>query len=122
MPADKKTSPYFSILMVQSVIFFSCSIYAYPQNLQNIDSVNTAQNKVNYQKSSANFYKTDSIFSFRSQKGYIPSLFSNFERQITAPFKFTGRDWIITGVKGERYPCKPDIFEATYEPVFEEKK
>jgi hypothetical protein len=25
------------------------------------------------------------------------------------------RDWIITGVKGERYPCKPDIFEATYE-------
>ena len=26
-------------------------------------------------------------------------------------------DWIITGVKGERYPCKPDIFEQTYEPV-----
>ena len=26
-------------------------------------------------------------------------------------------DWIITGVKGERYPCKPDIFEATYEYV-----
>lgn len=23
-------------------------------------------------------------------------------------------DWIITGVKGERYPCKPDIFQATY--------
>lgn len=28
-------------------------------------------------------------------------------------------DWIITGVKGERYPCKPDIFEATYEEVSE---
>jgi len=26
-------------------------------------------------------------------------------------------DWIITGVKGEQYPCKPDIFSATYEPV-----
>lgn len=26
-------------------------------------------------------------------------------------------DWIITGVQGERYPCKPDIFDATYEPV-----
>lgn len=26
-------------------------------------------------------------------------------------------DWIITGVKGEQYPCKPDIFEQTYEPV-----
>ena len=24
-------------------------------------------------------------------------------------------DWIITGVQGEHYPCKPDIFEATYE-------
>ncbi len=26
-------------------------------------------------------------------------------------------DWIIKGVKGEFYPCKPDIFEATYEPA-----
>ena len=26
-------------------------------------------------------------------------------------------DWIITGVKGEFYPCKNDIFEATYEPI-----
>jgi hypothetical protein len=26
-------------------------------------------------------------------------------------------DFIITGVKGEVYPCKPDIFEATYEAV-----
>lgn len=28
-------------------------------------------------------------------------------------------DWIIRGIKGEFYPCKPDIFEATYEPVDE---
>ena len=28
-------------------------------------------------------------------------------------------DWIITGVKGEKYPCKPDIFTATYEAVTE---
>jgi hypothetical protein len=28
-------------------------------------------------------------------------------------------DWIIKGVKGEFYPCKPDIFAATYEPVEE---
>lgn len=26
-------------------------------------------------------------------------------------------DWVIKGVKGEFYPCKPDIFEATYEKV-----
>lgn len=27
----------------------------------------------------------------------------------------TAGDWIIKGVQGEFYPCKPDIFEATYE-------
>ncbi len=26
-------------------------------------------------------------------------------------------DYVIKGVKGEFYPCKPDIFEATYEEV-----
>ena len=26
-------------------------------------------------------------------------------------------DWVIRGIKGEFYPCKPDIFEATYEPA-----
>lgn len=26
-------------------------------------------------------------------------------------------DYVITGVQGENYPCKPDIFVATYEPV-----
>lgn len=26
-------------------------------------------------------------------------------------------DWIIQGVQGELYPCKPDIFAATYEPA-----
>jgi hypothetical protein len=24
-------------------------------------------------------------------------------------------DYVITGIKGEKYPCKPDIFDATYE-------
>jgi hypothetical protein len=28
-------------------------------------------------------------------------------------------DWIIKGVKSELYPCKPDIFDATYEAVAE---
>ena len=26
-------------------------------------------------------------------------------------------DWLITGVRGEQYPCKDDIFRETYEPV-----
>ena len=29
----------------------------------------------------------------------------------------TPGDYIITGIQGERYPCKPDIFEQTYEKV-----
>lgn len=29
-------------------------------------------------------------------------------------------DWIIKGVKGEIYPCKPDVFERTYDIVKEE--
>jgi hypothetical protein len=31
--------------------------------------------------------------------------------------RVTPGDWIISGVKGEHYPCKPDIFEMTYEPT-----
>lgn len=30
-------------------------------------------------------------------------------------------DYIITGVNGEQYPCKPDIFNRTYEPIEELK-
>ena len=30
-------------------------------------------------------------------------------------------DWIITGVHGEKYPCKPDIFATTYIPVRDDK-
>ena len=42
-------------------------------------------------------------------KLYIPTL--------EGRMKATSGDWIIKGVQGEVYPCKPDIFEATYERV-----
>lgn len=32
-------------------------------------------------------------------------------------YTLTPKDWLICGIKGEWYPCKPDIFEATYEWV-----
>ena len=32
-------------------------------------------------------------------------------------YRVIAGDWIITGIKGEKYPCKADIFEATYDPV-----
>ncbi len=41
--------------------------------------------------------------------GVIPTLEG---RMVVSP-----GDWVITGVQGEHYPCKPDIFEATYEPA-----
>lgn len=44
-----------------------------------------------------------------SDKLTIPTL----EGEMTAD----AGDWIIKGVKGEFYPCKPDIFSATYEQV-----
>ena len=28
-------------------------------------------------------------------------------------------DWLITGVNGEQYPCKPDVFAKTYEEIEE---
>lgn len=36
---------------------------------------------------------------------------------LEGPLRATPGDWIIKGVKGEFYPCKPDIFAETYEPV-----
>ncbi len=33
------------------------------------------------------------------------------------PVEVSPGDWIITGVNGEHYPCKPDVFEKTYEKV-----
>ena len=50
---------------------------------------------------------------FMRDHGWIDTLEGgNDGAQVVCP-----GDWIITGVQGEHYPCKPDIFEATYEAV-----
>lgn len=36
---------------------------------------------------------------------------------LEGPLKVSPGDWIIKGVKGEKYPCRDDIFRETYEPV-----
>lgn len=36
---------------------------------------------------------------------------------LEGPLRAAPGDYIIKGIQGEFYPCKPDIFEATYEPV-----
>lgn len=52
---------------------------------------------------------------FFATHGLIGTLEDLGEGQLVCP-----GDWIITGVKGEMYPCKPDIFAATYEPAAKE--
>lgn len=37
-------------------------------------------------------------------------------RTLEGSMNVSPNDWLIQGVKGEVYPCKPDIFAATYEP------
>ena len=44
----------------------------------------------------------DSVFKIKTREGTM----------VASP-----GDWIIKGVAGEFYPCKPDIFAATYEPM-----
>lgn len=40
-----------------------------------------------------------------------------FIKTLEGIMRISEGDYVITGVKGEKYPCKPDIFEATYELV-----
>jgi hypothetical protein len=47
--------------------------------------------------------------TYTNDGGYILTLEGRME--------FSKDDWIIKGIKGEFYPCKPDIFAATYEIV-----
>jgi len=36
---------------------------------------------------------------------------------LEGPLRAVPGDWIITGIRGEQYPCKPDVFAKTYEPI-----
>jgi hypothetical protein len=49
--------------------------------------------------------------------GLSPEPAMAFIKTLEGTMRVSDGDWVITGVKGERYPCKPDIFEATYEPA-----
>lgn len=49
--------------------------------------------------------------------GVAPPIFSMIIPTLEGDHKAMPGDYIIKGVKGEFYPCKPDIFAMTYEPV-----
>lgn len=55
------------------------------------------------------------IVQFALQNGIPMLVVSTLEGVMQADLG----DWIIKGIKGEFYPCKPDIFKATYERVTE---
>lgn len=42
-----------------------------------------------------------------------------FIRTLEGMMNVSDGDWIITGIKGEKYPCKDEIFRMTYDPVEE---
>lgn len=52
-------------------------------------------------------------------QGFINEKYPNILTIQTLEGNMTAQinDWIIKGVKGEYYPCKPDIFEITYEVI-----
>ncbi len=56
---------------------------------------------------------TQHVDATRDEAGNPALSIRTLEGDMTA----TLGDWVIKGVKGEFYPCKPDIFEMTYEPV-----
>lgn len=51
------------------------------------------------------------------QAGQGAPIFSLGIVTLEGTMKAMPRDWVIKGVNGEFYPCKPDIFEKTYEPA-----
>lgn len=57
----------------------------------------------------------DAILSWISQDG--KAVYDFQVAALEGNLNISKDDWIIKGVKGELYPCKPDIFDATYEAV-----
>lgn len=72
------------------------------------------------------------------QKGVLPMIKNKFRKKpiiieayqtdkeliiqtLEGPLRAAPGDWIITGVNGEQYPCKPDVFEKTYELIEEDE-
>jgi len=74
------------------------SVVADSTRSMSVSSAYSTTNTMSQKNSSQSFYRTDSVFSFRSSKGYFPSLVHNIGAQAAAPFHFTGRQWIYTGV------------------------
>ena len=69
---------------------------------------------IQYDGSAASVYK---IMDMAGTMGFNNSPEGLYILTLEGTMKADKGDWIIKGVKGECYPCKPDIFEITYEAV-----
>lgn len=62
------------------------------------------------------------LMNYLAQQGANVGGWIFHEGEITIPtlegnMKVSDGDWIIRGIKGEFYPCKPDVFAESYEEV-----
>lgn len=98
----------------------------YQKDIQNVDPISGAATTISAEYRKENNWEGDVVRYFRHPQisgrsyckyctkmyhdhGWIDTLEGG---HIVCP-----EDWIVTGVNGERYPVKPDIFAKTYEPV-----
>lgn len=63
------------------------------------------------------YRKKPVIIEAMQYRGHHPQVKDDKIQTLEGVFEVKKGDWIIKGVKGEYYPCKPDIFAQTYEKV-----
>lgn len=64
-----------------------------------------------------NLDQCDIICGAKLKRNYNCPYFTPYIKTLEGKLEISKGDYIITGVKGERYPIKPDIFRESYEPV-----
>lgn len=74
-----------------------------------IEAVQFTGNNINYITHTLDMSEND--YGYEDFELYIHTLEGKYKADIG--------DYIIKGVKGEFYPCKPDIFELTYDPIYD---
>ena len=99
MSTSKRHSCFLTDFLILCVIFVAHSVIVLPQqpDSSEIATIDLPLKQTGNITPSTNFYKVDSVFSFRSKKGYFPLLLDDFGEQIKAPFKMNGRQLVMTG-------------------------
>jgi membrane-associated phospholipid phosphatase len=104
MNSAKKNLSFINTFIINVAIFFifEGTVYSiYPIKCDTISQkphfAYDVDLNIGNQNKPADFYKTDSVFSFRSEKGYFPSLLHNIGEQASAPFHFKAKQWLLTG-------------------------